>query len=76
MIDDFLWRDIEVSLQIIHGIHARIVTLLDSLTEVQWQRTGIHPSRGTMSVEDLAAIYAWHGDNHTDQIKKTLGHTT
>lgn len=66
---------IDISIQIIHGIHQRIVTLLDSLTNTQWQRIGLHPVRGNMTIEDLAELYAWHGGNHIAQINKTLGRT-
>src|SRR6187455_1889158 len=58
---------IEPSLGIIHGVHPRIVALLESLDEAQWGRTGIHPVRGEMTMEDLAALYDWHGDNHIAQ---------
>ncbi len=61
------------SLGIIRGIHHRIAVLLDSLDEAQWQRTAIHPTRGEINVEQLAALYAGHGDSHIAQINKTLG---
>ncbi|HEX2620736.1 MAG TPA: DinB family protein, partial [Phototrophicaceae bacterium] len=67
---------IESSVEILHGIHPRIVALLESLDDAQWERTGMHPTRGEMTVEALAALYDWHGDNHIAQINKTLGRTS
>jgi hypothetical protein len=64
---------IQDSLNILHGIHPRIATLLESLDEEQWQRPTLHPHRGEMIVEGLAQLYDWHGDNHIAQILKTLG---
>ncbi|MCU0497862.1 MAG: DinB family protein [Anaerolineae bacterium] len=60
------------TLQILEGIHARLVRLLESLSEEQWQRTGLHPSWGEVTVEELAQRYADHGDNHIEQIQRTL----
>lgn len=67
---------IDLSVQIIHGIHPRIVALLESIDDEQWKCLGIHLVRGEMTLEDLAALYAWHGNNHTAQINKTLGRAT
>ncbi len=60
------------TLQILHGLHARLVALLESLTEAQWQRTGLHSEWGEVTVEEIARRYADHGDNHMDQIRRTL----
>ncbi len=59
---------LEPSLQILRGWHARIVVLLESLTEDDWQKTGVHPSWGTVTVEEVARRYANHCDNHMNQI--------
>jgi len=45
---------------------------LDALTPAQWQRGGIHPVRGRMSVEDFVTTMAWHDDNHLDQLRRAL----
>lgn len=63
---------IDWTLQILEGLHARLVRLLESLSEEQWQRTGIHYSWGEVTIEDLARRYADHGDNHIEQIQRTL----
>jgi hypothetical protein len=45
---------------------------LDALTPAQWQRGGLHPTRGRMTVEDFVTTIAWHDDNHLDQLRRAL----
>lgn len=56
------------SLGILQGVHARWVMLLESLPESAWSRSGLHFRRGEMTLEDLLALYARHGENHVKQI--------
>ncbi|MEQ8674506.1 MAG: DinB family protein [Aggregatilineales bacterium] len=65
-----------LSVAIIHSIHERIATLLESLDDDQWQRTGIHPRHGEMTIEALARLYAGHCGIHVAQINKTLGRSS
>jgi hypothetical protein len=59
---------LEASLLMIDGMHVRFVALLEALTDDQWERIGVHPVRGEMTVEQIAAMYAGHGTNHINQI--------
>ena len=45
---------------------------LRALSPRQWQRGGIHPTRGRMTVDDFATMIAWHDDNHLDQLRRAL----
>jgi uncharacterized damage-inducible protein DinB len=38
----------------------------------QWERGGIHATRGRMTVKDFVGLMAWHDDNHLDQCKRAL----
>jgi uncharacterized damage-inducible protein DinB len=38
----------------------------------QWERGGIHATRGRMTIKDFAELMAWHDDNHLDQLKRAL----
>lgn len=60
--------DIERSLQILEGLHARWTPWLASLPESAWQRTLHHPEMGDLILEQLLAMYAWHGDHHIAHI--------
>lgn len=64
--------DIQTSLHLLRGLHARWADLFDSLSEDEWLRAGAHPVNGDMPVEDQLRIYARHGENHIAQIQKTL----
>ena len=57
-----------LSLEILRGVHSRWAALLDSLPESAWTRKGLHLRRGEMTLEDLLALYARHGENHVRQI--------
>jgi len=48
---------------------------LRALTPAQWQRGGIHPVRGRVTVEDFATMIAWHDDNHLEQLRRALAGT-
>ena len=59
---------VECSLAIVASLHERWVNLLNSIPEDAWQRTVEHPENGTMSLEKLLALYAWHGRHHIAHI--------
>ncbi len=62
---------VAVSLQIIAGLHQRMVALLESLTPADWQKPLYHPEAGRdMTVEDVANTYSNHGYEHIGQINK------
>lgn len=64
----------EVSLNLIEAIHLKLVTLLQTLDEVQQQRTFVHPQyQRVSSIRDLAALYSWHGKHHLAHIGLALG---
>jgi len=58
----------EWSLDIIEGIHARWVMLLQSLTEIQWQRAFAHAERGPQKLDLATLTYAWHARHHVAHI--------
>jgi len=59
---------VEVSLTLLECLHARWVDLLRSLTDAEWKRTFRHPELGPISLEQNAALYAWHGRHHVAHI--------
>jgi uncharacterized damage-inducible protein DinB len=61
---------VEVSLGLIDGIHTRWTTLLESLTESDFQRTFVHPETGRWTLEGALALYAWHSLHHTAHITR------
>lgn len=59
---------IEPSLQLLESLHARWVPLLRSLSPSDWKRAFRHPELGPVSLENNAALYAWHGRHHVAHI--------
>jgi hypothetical protein len=60
---------VEVSLRLLDALHERWVLLLRSLTPEQFARRLFHPERGaTMSLDELLALYAWHGPHHVAHV--------
>jgi hypothetical protein len=60
---------IEPSLQIVEGVHTRLVALLRSMGAADFARTVVHPEHGrTMSIDLLTALYGWHSRHHVRHI--------
>jgi uncharacterized damage-inducible protein DinB len=59
---------IEVSLPLIEAVHARLVSLLESMSEADYQRTFRHPERGQVTLANNLALYDWHSRHHTAHI--------
>jgi uncharacterized damage-inducible protein DinB len=61
---------VEPSLDFVAGVHARLVALLESMTEEDFQRGFNHPERGRMTLGTNLALYDWHSRHHTAHITK------
>jgi hypothetical protein len=57
------------SLDILDGVHARWVMLLQSLTDEQWKRGFKHQERGPMALDYATMLYAWHSQHHVAHIR-------
>lgn len=58
-----------VSLALLAATHVRLVTVLQSMIPEQFTRTINHPENGIMTLDQVAAMYAWHGDHHIAHIR-------
>lgn len=63
---------IDDSLLILRGLHRRWVRLLETLEDADWSRPAHHPEHENYTLEDILIIYSDHGDNHIEQINRTL----
>jgi len=72
MLADSGTTELEESLSILDGLHRRWVRLFESLDEAAWQRAGLPPESGEVTIEDMLRIYAAHGQGHIDQINRAL----
>lgn len=63
---------VESSIKILEGINKRIVTLGNSLTEDQLERTFTHEINGPITVATKVAKLSWHEEHHFAHIKIAL----
>ena len=66
-------RPIASSLAVLRGVREASLSLLESLTPAEWERTGTHSESGTYSVDRWLEIYANHSHDHANQIRAALG---
>jgi len=59
---------VEVSLQLLDALHRRWVLFLRSLSDVQLERTLIHPVSGKHTIRTMCALYAWHSRHHVAHV--------
>lgn len=60
---------VEISLRLLESLHARWVPLLEGVGGAEGTRALRHPEHGRlMTVDELIALYAWHGDHHTAHV--------
>jgi hypothetical protein len=64
--------DVTPSIQMLHGLHARWTQFWATLPEGAWQRTGVHEVNGPVTLESILKLYAWHGEAHIEQIRRTV----
>lgn len=57
-----------VSLTLLGALHQRMVALFGALSDAECSRTLLHPENGRMTIADVLAMYAWHGDHHIAHI--------
>jgi hypothetical protein len=57
-------EDPAVSVAILEGVHRRLDVLLRSLQPADFARTAHHPERGSVTIDWLLQMYAWHGRHH------------
>jgi len=59
---------IDVSLNMIDGIHARWIALMESMSDEDFNKKFIHPETGEWTLDSALTLYAWHSKHHTAHI--------
>jgi uncharacterized damage-inducible protein DinB len=76
--DETLWSelpetrtaDVEMSLKLLDGLHARWAALIRSMSEADRARTYFHPQyQKTTSLAEALGMYAHHGRHHLGQVR-------
>jgi len=61
---------VEVSLAFTAAVHARLVSLLESMSDADFDKTFRHPERGQITLKGNLALYSWHSKHHTAHITR------
>jgi len=56
------------ALALFDALRRQIHALLARATAADWERTGVHPVRGQITLRNLLEIYADHGERHLEQV--------
>jgi hypothetical protein len=59
---------VEISLALLTAVHRRWVAILESLKPADFARTFEHPEIGTVTIDMLIGMMAWHGRHHVAHI--------
>lgn len=59
---------IGISLDLLQALHARWVAFLRRLPEEAWSRELIYPEFGTITLDTLLEMYAWHSNHHVHHV--------
>ena len=60
---------IQPSLALLTALHERWLPAWRALDEAGWRRSFVHPTRGPVTLAQLARLYAWHGRHHVAQVR-------
>ena len=66
-------RPIGEAIAVVRAVRAASLTLLESLTDEEWERSGTHSEGGSYSVARWLEIYAEHPHDHAAQILAARG---
>ena len=68
---------LNMSVTLLHALHARWAALLESLVGVDWKRTYYHPeNKEYVAIWQMTQHYSWHSAHHAQQIislRKRMG---
>ncbi len=67
-VGDAAGDSIDEALEFLDVLHARLVRVARTVTAVTGDRTIVHPENGSLSLDVLLALYAWHGAHHVAHI--------
>ena len=65
-------RSISSSVEAAAAARSSTLSILERLTDAEWQRTGTHSESGAYGVERWLEIYAEHPWEHADQVRRVL----
>jgi uncharacterized damage-inducible protein DinB len=67
-LDDVRTTPIDTSLVLLEKLHERWDGLLRAMKPADFARTLQHPESGTLTLDQMLALYEWHGRHHTAHV--------
>jgi hypothetical protein len=67
-LEDARSTPIETSLGLLDALHDRWVRILNAMSPSDFHRRLNHPENGVMTLDDMLAMYEWHGRHHTAHV--------
>ena len=61
---------VETSLTLLEAVHDRWVAILRAMKPSDFARMLVHPESGRQRLDQMLALYAWHGPHHTAHVTK------
>jgi hypothetical protein len=59
---------VATSLTLLETVHERWVAILRAMTPTDFERPLVHPESGRQRLDQMLALYAWHGPHHIAHI--------
>ncbi|HXN04685.1 MAG TPA: DinB family protein [Candidatus Acidoferrum sp.] len=63
-------RPVQPSLDAIRAARESTASILEALSEAEWERAGTHSEMGEYSIDTWLEIYAAHCHDHADQLRR------
>ena len=76
--DEALWAQladvkavpVATSLSLLETVHERWVAILRAMSPSDFERRLVHPETGRQRLDQMLALYAWHGPHHVAHVTK------
>ena len=68
----YLRNDADEAVDAFRKRRAETLAFLRTLGPADWERAGMHATRGKVTVDAFLTLMAWHDDNHLDQLRRAL----
>lgn len=70
LLSDTRETPVAVSVGILDSVQRRALSVLRSTSAADRARTFMHPENGPTRIDQMTALYAWHGDHHIAHVAK------
>jgi len=62
---------VNISLTLLHALHARWIEVIKNIKSEEWNRTVFHPEmKKEITLWHLLGLYAWHSKHHTAHVTR------